>query len=285
MAEPLEDLEWEDWNPANGSFISHMLAGSVAGVVEHISLFPLDTVKTHIQCHRAKADCMECAHTSVWRLCQREGLLRLWRGVSTMLFGSIPAHASYFSVIEICKEKFGVNDTHSGQGEWVAAVGAGMAGGIATVFHDGIMTPMDVIKQRMQLGLGGKGGGILKCAAHIASHEGLGAFFRSLPTTLVMNVPYGCITLASNETIKRILRPDGDYDLRTHMVAGAGAGAIASAATTPLDVVKTRLQTQNFSHHPHHHRGAPSVSSTSTGAAPGRGSLAGGSSLSPGGAG
>lgn len=30
-------------------------------------------------------------------------------------------------------------------------LGAAATGGIATVFHDGIMTPLDVIKQRLQV--------------------------------------------------------------------------------------------------------------------------------------
>jgi hypothetical protein len=39
------------------------------------------------------------------RLVQREGLLRLWRGVSTMFSACIPAHAAYFSALELCKLK------------------------------------------------------------------------------------------------------------------------------------------------------------------------------------
>ncbi len=59
-----------------------------------------------------------------------------------------------------------------------------------------------------------------------------------------MNIPYGCVMVAVNESLKRALRPGGDYDTQTFLLAGSGAGAVAAAATNPLDVVKTRLQTQ-----------------------------------------
>lgn len=44
-----DDLEWEEWNPSKISFLNHMLAGSTAGLAEHVSVFPIDTLKTHIQ--------------------------------------------------------------------------------------------------------------------------------------------------------------------------------------------------------------------------------------------
>jgi hypothetical protein len=46
MAEALGiDDDWEEWDPSRGSFVHHMIAGSAAGVSEHILMFPLDTYK------------------------------------------------------------------------------------------------------------------------------------------------------------------------------------------------------------------------------------------------
>ena len=44
-----EDLEWEEWNPARISFVHHLIAGSIAGLAEHVSMFPIDTLKTNMK--------------------------------------------------------------------------------------------------------------------------------------------------------------------------------------------------------------------------------------------
>ena len=42
------DADWEEWD-GNSPFWIHCVAGSFAGVVEHVMVYPLDTVRTHIQ--------------------------------------------------------------------------------------------------------------------------------------------------------------------------------------------------------------------------------------------
>mmetsp|Transcript_7239 Transcript_7239/g.11554 ORF Transcript_7239/g.11554 Transcript_7239/m.11554 type:complete len:418 (+) Transcript_7239:427-1680(+) len=232
MAEAWDSLEeWEEWDPESGTtFFVHAMAGSCAGAAEHCAIFPFDTIKTHMQAEGASS-------SSIRSLVRQEGMFRLWRGVSTMFTACVPAHAAYFSLFEQSKIYFGANE------EGHHPVAAAASGAIATIAHDSIMTPMDVVKQRLQLGFYN---GMSDCFWSIVRTEGAGAFFLSFPTTLFMNIPYAGIMVASNESFKKVLNPTNEYNLPVFFISGGMAGAVAAAFTNPLDVVKTRLQTQNM---------------------------------------
>uniref|UniRef100_K3X9N6 Mitoferrin n=1 Tax=Globisporangium ultimum (strain ATCC 200006 / CBS 805.95 / DAOM BR144) TaxID=431595 RepID=K3X9N6_GLOUD len=235
---PVIDEDWEEWTPEKGSFLHHMLAGSAAGVAEHVSIFPIDTIKTHMQCQRCPVNGkplkLSATHTAR-KLIAEEGPLRLFRGVSTMLSASLPAHAVYFSVFESMKKTLGADSAEH------TPIASGAAGVVATVCHDMIMTPMDVIKQRLQLGYYS---GVTDCFKTIVRQEGLRALYISFPTTFFMNLPYSMIMVSANETFKKILNPSGEMNISAYFASGAMAGALAGVLTNPLDVAKTRLQTQ-----------------------------------------
>jgi solute carrier family 25 (mitochondrial iron transporter), member 28/37 len=221
-------------------FWQYMLAGSVAGVVEHTAMFPVDTLKTHMQ-----AGAPPCRPVLSLRAALRNavagegGVLALYRGLPAMALGAGPAHAVYFSVYELAKsaltDRLGPNNP-------VAHAGSGV---LATVASDAVFTPMDTVKQRLQL-TSSPYTGVAHCIRTVMRDEGPGAFFASYRTTVVMNAPYTAVHFATYEAAKRLL---GDLtadeeSLAVHATAGAAAGALAAAVTTPLDVVKTQLQCQ-----------------------------------------
>jgi len=279
IAQAVDAFNTDEWDPQRGAFWQHAVAGSAAGLAEHSVMFPVDTMKTHMQVNSA-------TRASLLEMIQAQGVPRMWRGVQTMFTGCIPAHAAYFSIFEALKPQLthaamglyspaslyspagssgvisGRVDSQSGflsvgphdplpeagrntDAEMAAALGAGAAVTLATVAHDLIMTPMDVMKQRLQLGH--HKNELAEVFRAIMREQGPRAFVVSLPLTLGMNMPYAALMGTANEFLRQRLAPAGEEPgVATHMAAGAGAGALAAAVTNPLDVIKTRLQTQHL---------------------------------------
>ena len=112
------------------------------------------------------------------------------------------------------------------------------AGGVATLLHDFVMTPMDTMKQRMQLGhyfnvrhafcsiVWGDASVNTGTAAAAAANngskttlaenairtggEGWKGLYRSFPITVMTNVPYGMIMMTTNEWLRAVIE-DGLY--------------------------------------------------------------------------
>ena len=107
-----------------------MVAGATAGTVEHLAMFPMDTIKTRMQAlpHGARARAAsrryagvgsggfvgrpaggaaighELNYSSLARavgtVLRLEGVRGLYRGVDAMALGAGPAHAFYFATYE-----------------------------------------------------------------------------------------------------------------------------------------------------------------------------------------
>jgi solute carrier family 25 iron transporter 28/37 len=280
------DDDWEEWD-GKSPFWHHCVAGSLAGVTEHGLVYPLDTVRTHIQvcaaCHhnpstssnnivgtqarsvlqKAATPSASSANIGVWRTMRHlmsqplalervgaaksantrqasaAGVSRLWRGVHTILVGCIPAHALYFSSYEIVKAA--TLDPRTGQ---VTAYGSALAGAVAAFSHDLILGPLDTVKQRLQLG---HYRGMTHALSTMIANEGAVSLFRSFPVTVATNVPYGMVMVGTNEFLKERWTETGEkLSLEVTLAASSIAGLTAAALTTPLDRIKTYLQTQHL---------------------------------------
>ena len=126
-------LDWED-NTENLPFYKHMLAGSCAGLVEHSIAFPFDTLRTFAQAESTKI--VSLRETS--RFIRTVGFLPLWKGVTSVLYGCVPAHAVYFSIYEISSKTLKIESNSS-----LYLFSTSVTGILATACHDCIITPMD----------------------------------------------------------------------------------------------------------------------------------------------
>ncbi|KAG2382545.1 hypothetical protein C9374_005125 [Naegleria lovaniensis] len=239
--------ELEDDEELKGNPIQYMTAGAMAGLVEHAVMYPIDTIKTYVQ----------SSNKGILQSIRAIGSLKnYYSGLTVVLYGALPSHAFYFATYEAVKRLFqGGREQHFTSNASVSAI-AGIA---ATIGHDGIATPIDVIKQHMQLKGHIQNYNFINASREIYALRGLRGFFVSLPTTVLMNIPYTSVHFVTYEFMKKKLfehddhhdhdhhdhHHDHDEDKWKHVkhfTAGGLAGAAGGLVSNPFDVVKTLLQ-------------------------------------------
>ncbi|KAF2760684.1 asparaginyl-tRNA synthetase [Pseudovirgaria hyperparasitica] len=252
------DLRSYESLPSNFSLSANMVAGAFAGIAEHSVMYPIDLLKTRMQVINPSPSAVYSGISNAMVTISRaEGFRAMWRGVSSVVVGAGPAHAVYFASYEAVKHALGGNE--GGQEEHhplaagsflelihqvlVMTIAIAASGAAATIASDALMNPFDVIKQRMQLH-GSEYRSLPQCARSVFRKEGLMAFYVSYPTTLCMTVPFTALQFMAYESMSKFMNPTGRYDPYTHCTAGGLAGGLAAGLTTPLDVIKTLLQTR-----------------------------------------
>ncbi|XP_071435168.1 mitoferrin-1 [Pithys albifrons albifrons] len=226
--------------PSGAALGTHMVAGAVAGIMEHTVMYPVDSVKTRMQSLQPDPKAQyRSVYEALKKIVLTEGLWRPLRGINVTMLGAGPAHALYFACYESMKKSLSETLQQGGNSH----LANGIAGSAATLLHDAVMNPAEVVKQRMQM-FNSPYRSVLSCVRTVQRTEGFGAFYRSYTTQLTMNVPFQAIHFITYEFLQEHMNPLRGYNPTSHIVAGAVAGAVAAAATTPLDVCKTLLNTQ-----------------------------------------
>jgi hypothetical protein len=223
-----------------------MFAGGVAGMCEHMVMFPVDSLKTRMQSYMHASDASAGMIRATRAIVAAEGPAALWRGIGAVAISAGPAHALYFATYEAARNVLAPTHASDGRHHPVATALAGVS---ATFAADGLMCPMDVVKQRLQLAPAGTYASVLHCIRRVHGEHGVAAFFAGFRATILMNVPFTAVYFSGYESAKKLIVDWRGIDERqftpsSHCAAGALAGGLAAAASNPLDVARTRLQTQ-----------------------------------------
>lgn len=228
-------MEFDNIDEEATTSLSHFCAGALAGTMEHTGMYPIDTVKTLAQLKNNNLPITQVARN----LYQSQGPKAFFRGITAVIVGAAPSHAVYFTTYEFMKQNGSKISSNQ-------SVTFGLAGAVATILSDAILTPMDTVKQRRQLAYKLYPSN-MACIRQMIKNEGIRALYAGYSTTLLMNVPFHAIYVNIYEFVKAQLilhSRSKDYDVKNHIISGGIAGLTAAAMTNPLDVVKTRLQTQ-----------------------------------------
>lgn len=119
-----------------------------------------------------------------------------------------------------------------------------------------VYVPSEVLKTRLQLQgrynnpyfkSGYNYRGTVDAVRTIIAREGFRAMFYGYKATLYRDMPFSALQFMFYEQAQKWARnwkDSRDIGWQLELLTGAGAGGLAGTMTCPLDVVKTRLQTQ-----------------------------------------
>ncbi|ODQ54462.1 mitochondrial carrier [Saitoella complicata NRRL Y-17804] len=225
-----------------------MLAGGFGGSIGDLLMHSVDTVKTRQQVapHVAKYATLPSAYRTIYR---QEGLRGLYGGITPAIMGSVPGTVMFFGTYEYSKR----NLIEAGMPDTLAHLSAGFLGDLVA---STIYVPSEVLKTRLQMqgrynnphfSSGYNYRGTLHAIETICRLEGRGALFHGYKATILRDLPFSALQFAFYERFKKAAHDhvgSRDIGMPLETLTGAMAGGLAGMITTPLDVVKTRIQTQ-----------------------------------------
>ncbi|RMC05921.1 hypothetical protein DUI87_17466 [Hirundo rustica rustica] len=213
--------------PAGKAKLTHpgkaILAGGLAGGIEICITFPTEYVKTQLQLdEKANPPRYKGIGDCVKQTVRDHGIRGLYRGLSSLLYGSIPKAAVRFGMFEFLsnqmRDEQGRLDSTRGL---ICGLGAGVAEAVAVV------CPMETVK------------------------VGLRGTYQGLTATILKQGSNQAIRFFVMTSLKNWYKGDNPNKVMNPFITGV-FGALAGAASvfgnTPLDVVKTRMQSLGQAH-------------------------------------
>lgn len=225
-------------------FSYQFAAGAIAGISEILVMYPLDIVKTRIQLQSSKgtevdsyngmADCFK-------KIVRNEGFNRLYRGIGAPIIMEAPKRATKFAANEFWGAFYRDLTGASKMNQPLSILAGASAGATESI----AVVPFDLIKIRMQDRSSiGKYSGLVDCVVKTIKAEGPLALYNGFESTMwrhsLWNAGYfGCIYQV------REYLPKSDNQttqLLNTLISGAIGGTVGTILNTPMDVVKSRIQ-------------------------------------------
>ncbi|RKP19324.1 S-adenosylmethionine mitochondrial carrier protein [Rozella allomycis CSF55] len=182
------------------NFFQALFSGGLAGLSVELALYPLDTIKTRVQCESGFK--------------QSGGFKGVYSGVSATV-AAFPSTSLFFITYETTKHvlEHRIN-------EFLIPVIAGCIGELSACL---IRVPIDILKQRTQVGMSPNNLSVLKT---LIRHEGISGLYAGYLSTIFRESLDNGINLRNTER---------------YALYGSIAGGLSAFVTTPFDVIKTRI--------------------------------------------
>lgn len=232
----------------------NLLCGGIAGVSEILCMYPLDVVKTRFQLHVGSHS--NTIFGTMKDIVKTDGVSALYRGIVPPILAEAPKRAIKFGANEYYRDlftkKFQLQDSK------LFGVYTGISAGITEAI---VVVSFELVKIRLQ---DQKSKHLYKntwdCVQKIYKNEGPLAFMKGWEATTWRHALWNGGYFGVIGTIRQFLpEAKGDTEkLINNFVAGALGGAFGTLINTPIDVVKTRVQSQ-VGPHPKYNFTIPAV--------------------------
>ncbi|KAI4914344.1 uncharacterized protein J4E92_009543 [Alternaria infectoria] len=259
----------------------YFVAGGVAGIVSRTSTAPLDRLKVYLiaQTNVAEEAVVAAKHGNIVK-----AAMNAWRPLATAtkeLWQAGGMRSLYagngLNVVKVMPEsaiKFGSYEARHNDPAIIHSWSKFVAGGLAGMVSQFAVYPIDTLKFRMQCETvsGGLHGNrlIWATAKKMWNAGGIPAYYRGLPMGIVGIFPYAALDLGTFEYLKRYVARRNAKRLGCHeqdaepggfMTAAIGgfSGAFGASAVYPLNLLRTRLQSQGTVLHPRTYTGIMDV--------------------------
>ncbi|KAJ2772623.1 Mitochondrial carrier protein ymc2 [Coemansia nantahalensis] len=244
----------EDASHSGGAMraVKDCLAGSVGGIAQVFAGQPFDTIKVRMQ---TQPDVYRSTVDAVRKTVQNDGFSGLYKGTTTPLVGVGLCVSIQFLVMEHMKRTFArINGTPAGQPVQLTPLQLYAAGATAGVANSIVSGPVEHIRVRLQVQTAGAAAqyrGPGDCIAQIYRGHGLAGIYRGQTSTLLRELNgYGMYFLAYEALIQRTVRatgrPRAEIPSSQVCLYGGAAGLAMWLTSYPIDVVKSKMQTDGF---------------------------------------
>ncbi|KAF7190149.1 Mitochondrial magnesium exporter 1 [Pseudocercospora fuligena] len=242
------DVEHESYRPP---YIHAILAGGLGGAMGDMLMHSLDTVKTRQQGDPHMPPKYTSMGNTYWTILRQEGIARgLYGGVTPAFVGSIAGTMIFFGCYESSKRMMIDNGV-------TPAVAYFASGWVADLAASPLYVPTEVLKTRQQLQgrynnpyftSGYNYRSTMDALKTIYVKEGWRELFSGYKATLFRDLPFSALQFAFYEQEQKLAKewvgPGKEIGLGLEIFTGASAGGMAGVLTCPMDVVKTRIQTE-----------------------------------------
>ncbi|XP_049639490.1 mitochondrial glutamate carrier 2 isoform X1 [Suncus etruscus] len=245
------------------SIAAKLINGGVAGLVGVTCVFPIDLAKTRLQNQQGK-DVYKGMVDCLMKTSRAEGFLGMYRGAAVNLTLVTPEKAIKLAANDFFRQ-FLMEDgmQRNLKMEMLAGCGAGVCQVVVTC-------PMEMLKIQLQdagrLASHPQGSASMPSSSRFyttgstSSHkrpsatliawellrtQGLAGLYKGLGATLLRDIPFSIIyfPLFANLNNLGYNELTGKASFVHSFASGCAAGSLAAVIVTPLDVLKTRIQT------------------------------------------